>query len=365
MAFESTQAILGINEDQRAKRDSTWKKLMDIASLGSNIWGTVSGRKFSREERIGGEQADLNKLSMGHLYNMEALGKKLENDKNFQIFKVQNPDLPKEQLYAMYLQSPEGQAFQDNQALRDTKAGEQEHGWRMQEVAAGTGRSASEERRSFLMGAIKDGLTNALGTNPGWFMPNPADPSGESMMPNPATIEELRSNILKAIGVYQPTPEELRAVTPYLESLLAGKAGVAVGEVKKDPALRLRELNDRLVALAKTGESLVTPQDISRLDTTVPIIGQKGKVSEPGWFGAERDLESNLQSIIPSLEDPIEKELTELMLRESKKNGKLQRDTYVQYLSAVRSLMKRLGKYVPPAPPPDKPELRTLPRSTD
>jgi len=57
--YDSTNAILGINEQIQNKKNSTWQKLMDIASLGANIWQVLSGRKYQTGEREAGEEFTL------------------------------------------------------------------------------------------------------------------------------------------------------------------------------------------------------------------------------------------------------------------------------------------------------------------
>lgn len=55
MAFESTNAILGIKSLEQQKKRDRWQKLMDLANAGVGIWETVSGRKYGTGERVAGE----------------------------------------------------------------------------------------------------------------------------------------------------------------------------------------------------------------------------------------------------------------------------------------------------------------------
>jgi uncharacterized membrane protein len=80
------------------------------------------------------------------------------------------------------------------------------------------------EKQSRMAAAIREAFGLAQ-TNPSWFLNDPSDPSGNSKMPNPETIDKLRENLLLAVGMYNPTKEDIAAVTPYLNSLLSSKEG--------------------------------------------------------------------------------------------------------------------------------------------
>lgn len=339
MAFESTNAILGINEDQRAKKDSTWKKLMDIASLGSNLWGTVSGRKFSREERIGGEQADLNKLSMSHLYNMEELGQRLENDKNFQIFKTQNPEKPANQLYAEFLQTPEGQAWQDDQARRDTEAGRQEHGWRMEEIRSGKqGVGMSDDAWKTYDNAIDRAIASYY----------EVDQSGRYVLRKGVTQDQIRDFLYGFLDPAFASENDIPGLRKAFDMWLTNPDFPGQGQQAAKGGNE--ELTAALEAFRELAKGMA-PKEVppARAPGAAIISSDSGIGGQIGtqvldYSNREYQLEKNLKGLLANKNiEEGDKRLAEHALTQSSKKGFLSEEDYQTFMAVVQVLQKKYG----------------------
>jgi hypothetical protein len=69
---EKIAQFVGDRQDRRSKeRDAMWAKLMQVAGMGSDIWKTLSGRKFTTNERLGAEKFSGEQAGLGRTQAVE------------------------------------------------------------------------------------------------------------------------------------------------------------------------------------------------------------------------------------------------------------------------------------------------------
>jgi hypothetical protein len=66
--YDSTNAILGIKQEERAKKNDRWSKIMDLANAGVDIWSIISGRKYQTGERIGAQDFAASQSALDRLH---------------------------------------------------------------------------------------------------------------------------------------------------------------------------------------------------------------------------------------------------------------------------------------------------------
>lgn len=185
-------------KEKRDQTNDTINNLLNIAQFGKGIWDTVS---------------EQNKYKPGSDYmNAQELGNKtwpmdVQNAKA----KLDEAKAEGDQTRVLALQK-----YISDRTMELSKYEQPQMNYRA-ELAAGDQKT---EKQSRMAAAIREAFGLAQ-TNPSWFLNDPSDPSGNSKIPNPATIDKLRENLLLAVGMYNPTKQDLAAVTPYLNSLLS------------------------------------------------------------------------------------------------------------------------------------------------
>lgn len=277
------------------ERDARWSKLMDAASMGADIWKTLSGRKFTTSERLGGEQfADLQGgKSRDHAVSMQE----------------------DSQLYGTG-ERLGSEAFSKAESALDRAA-------RLAETRAG--QKSNEEELNRRLNEALDLVTKLRAD---WTMPDPNNPALSVLDLSKA------AEIKEAVLAYFPNVAERNWAEGMLNKTIATwkppvpKPLTQGGGVDYLPMLR---------AVADKAKNIIPPA----YDT--------GGITTKSWAVPESQLEAELASIIPQLQGE-DQALANAALNMSKNPGKLGSDNYAMLYRVTQVLKSKLAPMGSKAP---------------
>src|SRR3990167_5209921 len=111
--------------DKVNDKNTTIQQILQAAGLAKDIWSKFQDRKWGQEDLAPGSAMEL--------ADQRRLDRELQGNKSWLDYQNANPGKPAEQLTAEFYQTPEGQAFLDDQAQRAEEAGESETARRIRE----------------------------------------------------------------------------------------------------------------------------------------------------------------------------------------------------------------------------------------
>jgi hypothetical protein len=270
-----TDFVFKKNQLQQNAGQNTMDNIFKVAGLGKDIWNTLNTNDLSGKQQG---------------WNQSNMMQKAAIDKDF--IRTQN---------ALDQANKAGdrsaaQAAQDHLAeleMTREKYIQQQENYRA-ELAAGNSKT---DKQAKMMSAIQSSFGTAK-VRGDWFLPDPNNPNDKII--NPATVDQLRSNILKAVAVYKPTQEDIDVINPYIEDLLAGNivynnAGKGGGGIP-DPNSASGANNKLDIA----GQLSIAFSTINQLQKVKGGSLYKG-IFEPHTLKLADDAKNNLASIAKQL----------------------------------------------------------------
>lgn len=256
-AYDSTNAILGIKAAEQNKKNSRWQKLMDIASLGTNIWETLSGRKYQTGEReaseeFAGEQAG---IGMEHDVAMAEEGQ-VHAKEQFDWRATFDAD-----------QAAQDRASRETQNALDRDLEKQLSAARI----AAQMRDRSQERMSFLATWTQRAYELAV-SNPAFL-----DANGVF---DPAKREGLRKFLYSQVdGLPALNEEEVAFAKKSFDGFVDGLGSAPTADITKDPAAVTPApapktiVDDALATVQKLRSMYLPPeikQEVDALEAQIP-----------------------------------------------------------------------------------------------
>lgn len=347
--FDSTSAILGVKGLEQQKKNDRWSKLMDIASLlqstagmGADLWKTVSGRKHDFAlASVGQGYGVINREDeQAHDVTMENL--RLENDKSFQQFKQDNPDKPADQLYAEWLMTEDGKAWQAEQERLRREGATFDFGLDMKKILANQGGGMSENGWT----TYDNAKANAISTY------YEQDEMGKYVLRQGVTQDTVREFLYGFLAPAFTSSSDVEGLRRAFDLWLnnpdfPGQDG-GDGGTDKDMSEMVRQI---LEGIAKLNSSN-PPQ---RVPTGTNDLGGAGS-SDAGGVGTglgtgmldqsnrERQLEDGLQWFTTDKSvAPADQALAKEAYSRSKKTGFLSEEDYNTFAKVLEMLKQKYG----------------------
>lgn len=352
MAFESTNAILGVKSLEEQKKSNRWSKWMDIANLlqntagmGADIWKTISGRKHD---------FDLASVGQGYTQSNMQLGLDLDKqlaDKNAELAEAKANN---DQGRALELEREVARL----QAERDKV----QQGYAMAQISAekSPNRSGSEwyDHLNTLKRNIIDEVVVAFGMigpdgAPTWNMAGQdtkavADFIKKQYSKYPYLNDGDRAFLDEAFSAYlmgKPLDEPGGvAKTEYdIGSILTGIQNIANRAIAQNPNLSLsRPMSE--------GEAAVNDPSSFLSNVAGPLAARGYSQAARSWSDQDENaLAADLAALAPKITDPADSQSVRDAIGLLQKSGKLDSFEVYDAMRVLRDSVRSLyGKLTAP-----------------